>query len=237
MKKVFGVIYVLLFALSLYGSIVNGSLFSDRGSSAANSGYLLGLIFGFCSYIVMGILFFVVDFSAKASLLKCFYTRKFLLIPAIPVAIYFTLALIATAFFTIITGESILSFPMLLACFNEIVVVNFIIFYISSNLSSKKLFKNLNVEQLVNYSEIHPINKNGSVLANEKVIIFKTLAVILPIELIQTYEDKSIRIGSFAIDPAIHFTTSDNKKIKVYSGECDAIDKFFESLKEESTAQ
>ena len=61
MKKIIGIILLVLGAIALLGGIANGSLFSVNGGGAYAAGQIVGKIIGYAIFIGGGIALIVTD--------------------------------------------------------------------------------------------------------------------------------------------------------------------------------
>ena len=75
-KKVLGGFFFAGALLVLIGAIANGSLFSDRGSTAATYGYFLGTILPIVVYVLSGIFLINFDKPEKLNYIDGFKKRS-----------------------------------------------------------------------------------------------------------------------------------------------------------------
>lgn len=233
MKKAFGILFFVLFGLSILGMVLDGSLNYYLSYSLP---IMLGTIFGWAFYIGAGIFFFVLDASDRKPIHTAIETRKTLMIWAIVLTAISAIICFMTVrtsagnmavlnvdlYFELTTLDIILGVlkASWVSIASFLIFVGSFIMWFWPFLRVRDALKGFKVEDLA-YMSFEPLGYSKNVYVNPHAILFRNQLIIIPINQIAAIKERVV-----LVEHDIVFTFTNGKKMEVVSSEFPAINDY-----------
>ncbi len=218
-KKIIGILFIIIAILSLIGSIANGSLFEDRGSTAATYGGFTGTIIPIILFVVSGIFLIVFDSASKSAPAKGFNKRKAQCSGIIVLLVLWSLLAIPVIFAAGInlgTLGNFLSFLMTIIpyLFPVLTFVYMLEVYALPYLACRKHFysDSTGYEQCLNAGTLVSYSADKKILANNKALIFPELFCAVPFDSIA-----NVKLKKVLWEQDVYFNLTNGKKFYIIS--------------------
>ncbi len=233
-KKVLGYLFFAGAILLLIGTIANGTLFSDQGSTAATYGNFFGTLIPIIVYVLSGIFLITFDTPTKLNYIDGFKKRSkqcskiVLFISIYVIFLLFSVIGVITSnnyntalhniILTSILRYIITTLPFILPL---VIFVSYFQIYALTHNASKKFFINSDNElhEYLSTNEVfYAWSDDYFVLASNKVLYFPQLFCAIPFNHIS-----SIEIYKQPLEQGVYINLSNGKKIYILTKHFDRI--------------
>ena len=227
MKKIVAVIFWILAAMSIVGSIANGSLVNAMKSGASAIGFLIGFTLPIAGFIVSGIFFFTFDNVYKLDYISGYKLRLKQNVYTIVFLVFFVVlvwfvgvAVGASGTENIILSLLISAWPYFVPVCAFAALVGCYVVGLSSCRKHCGYSDEMLSEYLSDPTAFTPICPNGSVLISDKALFFPKLFCLIPLK-----DIKSVKLVNLIVEQDVFFELNSGKKIEIVTRQFSYIDK------------